>query len=936
MLLDRDMELARLERLLDEARAGAGRTVVIQGPAGIGKTGLLAVSVARARHREFTVLRARGSELERSMAFGVARQLFEPVLRWASPTRRRRLIAGAAEVGAGALGVVSGQAPADRFAALHGLYWLCANLAVDGPVMVAVDDLPWVDDPSLAWLGYLGRRCRELPVLVAVTLREGEHRDEESELAGVVAADGVERLVLAPLSPESVTRLVRASLDATAAVAFCAACHELTGGNPLYVRELLAAARAECLRGVTEEVGSLRSIVPAAVTTSVLARLTRFGRGGISLARALAVMGDGAEVASVAQLAGLELESAELAADALATAQILAPARPLEFFHPLIAAAVYQDLAPGARRLAHRRAAAIVEREGTLGRVAAHLLATGPAGEGWVVDRLIAAAAEASEHGAPEAAARYLRRALTEPPTGSMRPRVLLMLGEAEWRSGQPDATAHLTEARETASDPGTSIAAARALAFAYVITDQAPRALQTLERVLRDSDAMPGMAAALEGAIAAVGQWDERTASAAGPRAEALLSRVAGLVELPVDVAAALAFHAAKSNRPAGVAERLVERALASSPEPPPQDFANALLATLWLTESYERALAVCDEELAVANRRGDLHDLAEISVYRSWVLLRQGELADAEAHCRWALQRAEGVARLGLLASLLEVLVERDALPAAQQELERYGHELLASTFITAVQCLYARGRLRAAQGRLEEALADLLECGERCGRLELRCVSGTPWRSEAALVHHALGQAERARGLADEELELARAFGRPRAIGVSLRARALVDGGPQAVALLRDAVRVLSMSASKLELARALTDYGALLRRAGKRTDARGQLEQGLDLAHACGARAIATRARAELIALGARPRRDAITGRDALTAAELRVARLAAQGMTNREIGQALFITGRTASVHLSRAYRKLGIRSRAEIADALADDSATAPTAPAVS
>ena len=150
-----------------------------------------------------------------------------------------------------------------------------------------------------------------------------------------------------------------------------------------------------------------------------------------------------------------------------------------------------------------------------------------------MVDRLIAAAAEASEHGAPEAAARYLRRALTEPPTASVRPRVLLMLGEAEWRAGQPDATAHLTEALETASDTGTSIAAARALAFAYVITDQAPRAVQTLEQVLRDSDAVPGMALALEGAIAAVGQWDERTASAAGRRAEALLSRVEELADV-------------------------------------------------------------------------------------------------------------------------------------------------------------------------------------------------------------------------------------------------------------------------------------------------------------------------------------------------------------------------------------------------------------------
>lgn len=939
LLLDREAQLGQLGRLLDDARGGVGRIVVVQGPAGIGKTELLRVLVALARQRGFVVVTARGSEIERSMPFGVARQLFEPLLRSASAKLRRRLIAGAAEVGAGAIGVGAGQPPADRFAALHGLYWLCANLAQREPVLVAVDDLTWVDEGSLAWLGYLGRRCGELRVLVAVTLREGEPRGDRTELTGVLAVDGIERIALAPLSSESVGVLVRASLDAGAEVAFSAACHELTGGNPFYVRELVAAAHAEGLHGDVDEIGVLRSIVPAAVGTSVLTRLTRLGRTEVLLAGALAVLGDGAEVATVAELAGVGLERAELAADALAAAQILAPARPLGFFHPLIAAAVYQDLALGERRVAHRRAAAIVNRHGAADRVAAHLLATGPAGEDWVVDRLIDAAAEASEHGAPDAAARYLRRALAEPPSARMRSRVLSMLGEAEWRSGEREAIAHLSGALEAASDPAMSIGAARALAFAYVVTDQAPRAVLTLERALQESAATPELTVALEGAIAAVGQWDERTASAAGTRAEALLSRIKAPVELPIDVAAALAFHAVKTNRPASEAERLVERALAGSLGPPPQDLANALLPTLWATESYERALSLCDEELAVATRRGDLHDLVEISMHRSWVLLRQGELADAEAHSRWALERAEGVIRVGALATLLEVLVERDELTVAQQELVSSG-EQLASTFIIAMHCLYARGRLRAAQGRLEDALADLRECGERCRRLGMRCVSGTPWRSEAALVYHASGQAEQARRLAREELELARAFGRPRAIGVALRAQALIDSDRGRTEMMREAVRVLSRSGSRLELARALTDYGTVLRRAGKRKDARAQLERALDLAHACGARAIAHRARAELIVLGAKPRRDAITGRDALTAAELRVARLAAQGMTNREIGQSLFITSRTASVHLSRAYRKLGIRSRAQLADALEGNRAAtrsaAPTITAIS
>jgi DNA-binding CsgD family transcriptional regulator len=156
----------------------------------------------------------------------------------------------------------------------------------------------------------------------------------------------------------------------------------------------------------------------------------------------------------------------------------------------------------------------------------------------------------------------------------------------------------------------------------------------------------------------------------------------------------------------------------------------------------------------------------------------------------------------------------------------------------------------------------------------------------------------------------------------LGISLRVCGLVEGGEPGLELLGDAVGTLEHSQSPLELARALTDYGAALRRAGRRVQARVELERALDLAHHWGARRIANQARAELIAAGAKPRRDAITGRDALTAGELRVARLAAGGLTNREIAQALFITAKTAKGHLSRVYHKLGITCRGQLPDAL--------------
>ena len=338
-LLEREAELARIERVFGRVDAGAGAVVVVEGPAGIGKSELLAAVRAGAQARGFGVLAARGSEFEEEIAFGVARQLFEPMLRAASSGERRRLLAGVAQGGARALGAAAGEPPADRFAAIHGLYWLCANRAERGPLVASVDDVQWIDDPSLAWLGYLARRAGDLPLLLVVGLRSGDPGAERAELAWMVRDSGAEQIKLGPLSAAAVGAIVRTELDAKAEEPFCAACSELTGGNRLLLRELLAGTREENLAACSENVPALHLIAPAAVGTSVLARLARLGTEAVTLARAVAVLGVGAEVMLAARLAELDRAVAELTADRLASAQILAPTRPLEFFHPLIGAA---------------------------------------------------------------------------------------------------------------------------------------------------------------------------------------------------------------------------------------------------------------------------------------------------------------------------------------------------------------------------------------------------------------------------------------------------------------------------------------------------------------------------------------------------------------------------------------------------------------------
>ena len=928
-LLERDVELARLTALLAQAQAGSGAVAAIEGPAGIGKTALLEALRRQAADLGIRSLRARGRVLEAGMAFAVVRQLMEPVVLSSSAADRRRLLAGPARFGAGALGLPGGAAPDSEFAAIHGLYWLVANLAERTPLLVTVDDVLWVDGPSLSWLAYLGPRAAELRVLVVVTAREGDPQARVPAVEAVLSEVTAHRFALSALSPASAEALVRRDLGRAASAGFCAACWELTGGNPLYVRELLAAARNERLTGGEDSVAALRALASSAVGASVLGRLARMGPDAIELARAVAVLGSQHEVAVAAELAGLDAADAELIADELAAAQILAPVRPLDFFHPLISEAVYAGIALGARRLAHRRAAAILDRTGATDSVAAHLLMTGPAGDNWVVERLSAAARDARERGAPEVAASYLRRALAEPPGELGRPELLLRLGEAEWYTGQPAAIAQLESATAEAREVSTLAAAAGALAHAYVLSDRTDLGVGVLQRAAERIGQMdPQLALRLEGASALAGVVDDRTAPAANRTVDLLRARLAEFPDPPVRLLVVAAQVAMRRAEPGHAAEQMIERALARLPDPP-LNVCTSIIVTLIGLESFGTLQRLCQDMMTAARRRSAVREMIGIASFSAWALFRLGDLADGESQARWALERATGIYAFDSLAHLVEILVERDALDVAEAELARM-EPPVASHSIMAVTYLMARGQLRAAQQRHEEALRDFLACGERCALLGI-VLAVYHWRSGAAVEHAWLGHADEARRLAREEVAIARAFGRPRALGVALRCEGLVEGllggtagnGPHGLAIFEEAVTVLASSQAPVELARAITDYGAALRRAGRRTEARAQLERGLDLAHHWGARRIASRARAELVAAGAKPRRDAMTGRDALTASELRVARLAAAGRTNREIAQSLFITTKTASAHLSRVYRKLHITRRDQLAEALA-------------
>jgi len=349
------------------------------------------------------------------------------------------------------------------------------------------------------------------------------------------------------------------------------------------------------------------------------------------------------------------------------------------------------------------------------------------------------------------------------------------------------------------------------------------------------------------------------------------------------------------------------------------------ATLTLLW-AERYAQVRPLLDASIAQARATGDSARLALGLGNRGWLALRRGDLHAAEGDARTALAAtglpAPPIYRVINLGVLVRVLLEQGELDKAEETLATVDCEA-ETGFVTAAGLRLARGRLRVAQGRVAEGLDDFLQIGASLTRALVTCPSFLPWRSQAALAHLALGDHESAEQLADEELELATAFGAPRALGVAKRAVGLVAGGERGELLLREAIDAFERRDARLEKARALADLGALLRRRNRRTEARELLREALDSAHRAGAGPLAEQAETELRATGARPRRVVLTGLDSLTASERRIAEYAGHGLTNREIAQTLFITTRTVEGHLTSIFRKLQLDSRNELPAALA-------------
>jgi DNA-binding CsgD family transcriptional regulator len=622
---------------------------------------------------------------------------------------------------------------------------------------------------------------------------------------------------------------------------------------------------------------------------------------------------------------------------------VLQYGHPIDFIHPIVRQAVYSEIPPGERSLGHSRAARVLSDSGsTPDLVAAQLLATDPGGDAWVVDTLRRAAEEIFARGSPTAAADYLARALDEPPPVPERGPLLKRLGAVELVAARPhEAIGHLREALDHLTDPRAHAEALQELGRALGTTGQVQEAIQMYERASIEAQAVDAaLGAEFEAQFLCLATMLPTEAPRAAGRLKQI-DRLEGTTAAECSLLAVLALGAVKENRPPSVVSEFADRALRNGLLG--EDIATHVIAhaqavwSLVFAESIDLAERACIHALDVARRRGATVNFASGSAWLSVTTLRAGEVWRAEAHGRDAYATATTYDLAWLIpisvAVLIDALLERGQLDEAEAILDRSGLQGEAIGYTSFTSPFLSRGRLRIGQRRLREGLEDCLECGRREQVLVGANTARHAWRSAAALAHLALGEVEEARTLAERELALAREFGAPRQLGIALRAAGLVEGGERALQLLQESADALEESPASLELARTLTDLGAALRRAKRRADSRDPLRRALELAHECGATTLEDRARQELLATGARPRRVQLSGVASLTASERRVAEMAAGGMTNKEIAQAQFVSARTVETHLAHVYRKLGISSRGALGPALAQESPEAIAGP---
>jgi DNA-binding CsgD family transcriptional regulator len=913
-LLERAAELTQLTAALTAAASGRGQVCVIDGPSGVGKSRLLDECAASAEATGMRTLRTRCSELTRDYSFGVARNLFEGSIVRADAELRAILMQGPASLAE----PVFGHSEAfDVFGVIHGLYWLTVNLAEQQPVAIVVDDVPWADDLSLRFFTYLAERVDDMPVALVLSVRAGDPGPESQVMTHLLDMATSPPIRPADLSEEAVEALLAKTLHGhDVDTDLAPKVFRETGGNPFLVVAVADAIR----RGEDTDVTT-----PQLVRRRIARRLARLRPAARQLAKTGSVVGDDVSLREAVQLAGLEPDDGNAAAEELVLATILESSDPMTFAHRIVRMAIYNLLEPAERLALHTASAKLLAG----GRaqpeaVAEHLLISGATAEPWVLAVLQDAGRAALRKGAPEGALRYLRHALKISSSGTAPPSVLIDLGLAEAAAGEPMSLNRFEMALDLISEPDEQADALYSLGqtlYRFGRYTEAGVAFRRGAEMFDGRDQQIRLR--FEGAA-----WSADTHLTPTRYGPASAANVAANVDGdgPGDraVLAVHALNAALTIPPAAEAGELAIRALGDGALLAEQTSqgAGVNLATLALHHSGRliEANEVADATIRDACDRGARLAYAEASVVRAIVLYTRGRVNDAAADAQAAfdlLQHREHAHARTALAALVHCLIDRGDLTEATKTIS-LAENLLTPTPAIDAYVRIASGRLNLRRGMIDEARRDLEAAEALFGDFGTLNPASLPWRSLAGLIAHISGDGARAQSLIAEEIRLAEQFGVAIPLGLALQRRGLTESGGDALETFRQAVEVLEGTEARLHLARAHYGLGRGLRRAGQRVDARRHLGTSLDLAHRSGASGLEAEIREEMMAAGARPRRAAVTGVESLTPTELRMAQFAAEGLSNREIAEKTFVSRNTVGWHLGNVYKKLQIESREQL------------------
>ncbi|MFK8906489.1 AAA family ATPase [Streptomyces sp. YS-3] len=927
-LRERDRAEGLIAAAVGRARAGIGGLVVVRGATGTGRTAVLEAAAEHAAGAGLRVLRVRCSSEDSAVPFATVCQLLAPV-------------AESTDAAPGA----------DERARAAGLWRTLRSYAAEGPLLLAVDDVHLADDASCRWLRDVARRVERSGVLVVAT--ERSQYDIEPGRAGLtrtLSPSLVHAHTLAPLGDAAAVGLVREAFP-SAGARWTADCVRAAAGSPLLLHALLDDLGADPPEadGPPPLPETCAALYPGSYPAAVSWWLQSAGPATADAARCLAALeqawppdelsGDAPEgeadpVRLLAEATGAD--PARIAGWLAATARLGllrtdAAGRP-RYAHPLLRDAVLTGWPEARRQAAHRAAAQAMLRGGARAEAVARHLLRVPAGDlPWAVRVLRDAVTVAVHDARPADAIAYLRRTLDEPLPDSLRQRVLTELGSLHYASADaPAAIARLAEAHHLAAEPRDRVRTAVALGTALVSRGEIRTAMDVLLHTEGRLSAHPDLARTVRTATALLGDGDiearqriyrrlceaaqyspeligtagqallvRYAATAAAISAQEAMSRIRDLLAQPTDplaepfllgTAAAVAQWADELDE----ADRLVDHGLAAQQPMLLHPMRHLLLNT----------------RADIAAARGDaVHLLA--AHYDPGVVERPRELRPTPSNRD---------------ANALLALVHTGRFEEARRFAAAFDLRGPVKNF-EANRFLYARGALRATTGDPAGALHDFLECGRRQSARGVLSPVVTPWRTAAAQCRLALGGGRDALALAAEELRLARVWNTPRTVGRALRVLGAATGGRRGLELAEEAVATLrdATADAGMELGRALLAQGRQLHAAGERGHARDCLREAAELAEGRGAVDMVSQAGQALRRSGARGPVVVHTGPGSLTGSERRIAELAAEGLTNTEIADLLHLARRTVETHLTSAYRKLRIRRRTELADALERD-----------